>query len=135
MNEPGINSFDEFLLFYVAATVLVGAVWVILEADVLLGSTATALTRRRRQQPLLAVLTVLGVVHPACAAIAFDAARVDEDTPAGDVADLERLRRRAKVTALIGVGLLGLLCAPHLPIVSEIPAVESLAASIPWEPS
>ncbi len=133
MNEPGINSFDEFLLFYVAATLLIGAVWVILEADVLLGPTESAPNRRRRQRPILHVLAVLGSLHPACAAIAWDAARVEDDAPANVRTDAARVRRRAKTAAVIGLVLLALLCASHLPGVAELPGVDAAAGVIPWE--
>jgi hypothetical protein len=133
MNEPGINSFDEFLLLYLAVTVVVGAVWVILEAHVLLGPTGTAPDRRRRQRPVLHALTVLGVLHPACSVIAWDAARVEDGTAAVDATDAARMRRRARATTAVGLVALALLCAPHVPVLGGLPGVGAVGGAIPWE--
>ena len=133
MNDPGINSFEEFLFFYLAATMLIGAVWVMLEADVLLGATATAAHRRSRQQPILHLFCALGALHPACGILALDAARGEDDVPAEAAAVVERIRRRAKASTLIGIGVFALLCAPHVPVVGELAAIEPLVAAIPWE--
>jgi hypothetical protein len=133
MNEPGINSFEEFLLFYFAVTLVVGALWVVLEADVQLGPTDTEVQRRRRQRPVLHVLTALGVLHPACAVVAFDASRPEEDMSAVDAVDARRMRRRARTAMVVGTGLFALLCAPHLPILAELPAIGTLNEALPWE--
>ena len=133
MNEAGINSFEEFLLFYVAAGFVICCLWAILEAHVLLGPADAAADRRARQRSLSRVLAVSGVAHAAFALVAVDLNRAADVEPAVD----ERARRRALTEARIGVivgcALVLLLCVPHVPVLSEFPGVSTIERWIPWE--
>ena len=133
MNEPGINSFEEFLLFYVAASVVICCVWAILEAHVLLGPADAAAERRSRQRTLSRVLAMTGVVHAALALVAVDLNRAADVEPAVD----ERARRRALTEARMGVvagcAVVLLLCAPHVPVLSDFPGMSAIEQAIPWE--
>ena len=133
MNEPGINSFEEFLLFYLAAGFVICCLWAILEAHVLLGPADAAADRRSRQRTLSRVLALGGVVHAAFALVAVDLNRATDVEPAAD----ERARRRAMTEARIGVivggALVLLLCIPHVPMLSELPGVSAIERAIPWE--
>jgi len=133
MNESGINSFDEFLLFYLAFAFVIGALWAILEADLLLGPSAGARQRRLRHRTLSYVLAPLGVAHIAFALIAMDINRADELDQPGD----ETVRRRAawiaRVGTLAGIVVLVALWAPHVPAFSEFPGMTAVEQTIPWE--
>jgi len=133
MNEPGINSFEEFLLFYLAAGFVICCLWAALEAHVVLGPAATAADRRARQRTLTRVLAIGGIAHVALALVAVDLNRADDVEPATD----ERVRRRALAEARIGViagcGLVLLVCLPHVPVLSAFPGVSALEGVIPWE--
>jgi hypothetical protein len=133
MNEPGINSFEEFLLYYLAAGFVICCVWAILEAHVLLGPADTAADRRAQQRRLSRVLAIIGVAHAAFALVAVDLNRARDVEPATD----ERARRRALTEARIGVIVGGaavfLLCLPHVPVLSEFPGVSAIERAIPWE--
>ena len=133
MNEPGINSFEEFLLFYLAAGFVICCVWAALEAHVVLGSADTAADRRARQRTLSRILAIGGIAHAGLALVAVDLNRADDVEPATD----ERVRRRALAEARIGViagcGLVFLLCVPHVPVLSAFPGVSALEGVIPWE--
>lgn len=134
MTERGVNSFDEFLLYYVFAGFIIGALWGVLEAHILLGPIATAGDRRARQRRLTRFLAPLGIAHPAFALIAIDVNRREEDEPSGVH---EETRRRnlaeAKFFALAGGVLLAVCCAPHLPAVQSFPGIEAVERAIPWE--
>ena len=133
MNEPGINSFEEFLLFYVAAGFVICCLWAILEAHVLLGPAGDAANRRARQRTVSRVLAVGGLAHAAFALVAVDLNRATDVEPATD----ERARRRAlaeaRIGAIAGVVLVLLLCVPHLPMLSDLPGVSAIERAIPWE--
>jgi hypothetical protein len=135
MNELGINSFEEFLLFYLAAGVVIGALWVILEAHVLLSPIGAEAGRRARQQRLSRVLAAAGLLHVGFALVAMDLSRSDDIEPAVN----ERARRRASAQArwgaVAGVVVLAVLCTPHLPLPSELPGVAAIEQLVPWEPS
>ena len=139
MNERGINSFEEFLLFYLAAGLVVGALWVILEADVLLGPMRTLGERRLRQRRIARLLAPLGVLHPGFALISLDANRRDDavDGTGATEPSVEVRRRRAaseaRACAFAGVAVLFAICLPHLPGLSEFPAVDTFAEVLPWE--
>ena len=133
MNESGINSFEEFLLFYLAAGFVICCLWAILEAHVLLGPADVAASRRARQRTLSRVLAVGGVVHAALALVAVDLNRAADVEPAID----ERARRRALTEARIGVvvgcAVALLVCVPHVPVLSEFPGVSTVERLVPWE--
>ena len=133
MNESGINSFEEFLLFYFAAGFVICCLWAILEAHVLLGPADDAAGRRTRQRSLSRVLAIGGIAHAAFALVAVDLNRAGDVEPATD----ERARRRALTEARIGLlagcALALLLCVPHIPVFSALPGVSALERVIPWE--
>ena len=133
MNEPGINSLEEFLLFYLAAGFVICCLWAILEAHVLLGPADLAADRRARQRTLSRVLALGGIAHAAFALVAVDLNRAGDVEPATD----ERARRRALAEARIGVmaggALVLLLCIPHVPGLSELPGVAAIERLIPWD--
>jgi len=60
MNESGINSFDEFVLFYLFAGCIVGLLWAVFEADVVLGPISTYGRRHARRLRLTRWLAPLG---------------------------------------------------------------------------
>jgi len=133
MNEPGINSFEEFLLFYLAAGLVIGCLWASLEAHVLLGPADAAAARRARQRTLSRALAISGLAHAAFALVAVDLNRAADVEPAID----ERTRRRALVEARIGMlagcALVLLVCIPHVPVLSELPGLSAVERAIPWE--
>src|SRR4051812_857627 len=133
MNEPGINSFDEFLLFYLAATFVIGALWVILEADVVLGPVTGIAERRRRHRRISPVLAVLGVAHVAFALVAMDVTRADESDQPADEPARRRTAALARAGAIAGVVALALVCASHVPALSEVPGIAAVEQAIPWE--
>jgi hypothetical protein len=134
MNEGGINSFEEFLLFYLFAGFIISLLWTILEADVALGPVSEIAERRSRRLRITRVLAPLGVVHVAFALLAADAARRDADDVA---APTDRARGRAvrEATAFVLAGIVVLLAAasPHLPILQDAPGASALAEALPWE--
>ena len=117
MNESGINSFEEFLLLYLFAGLIIGALWVILEADVLLGPVDEAEARRRRRLRITRALAPLGVAHIGFALLAASAARRDPEDHLEEAVDGRC--RRATVEARIFL-VLGLVAV-------------GLAATIPWQ--
>lgn len=108
MNESGINSVEEFALFYLFVAFVIGALWVILEADVVLGSVHELAARREKRLRVSRVLAPLGALHIGFALIAWDAARRDPEAPPHP--DNERRRRRAALEARVCLGA-GLLVA------------------------
>ena len=108
MNQPGINSFEEFLLYYFFAGIIVGALWVILEADIVLGPVSGEPDRRATRLRLTRALAPLGIVHVGFALIAADAARAstDEDARAHD--DHARRRAAIEARAFLALGVLAL---------------------------
>jgi len=135
MNESGIDSFDEFVLFYLFAGCIVGLLWAVLEADVVLGPIDTYGRRHARRLRLTRWLAPLGVVHIAFALIALDATRAPSEVSIDSGA--RAVHRRAVIEAglslALGVVLLLLVTGPHLPVLQELPAVDALARSAPWE--
>ena len=133
MNESGINSFEEFLLFYLAAGFVIGCLWAILEAHVLLGPADAAADRRTRQRSLSRVLAIGGVAHAAFALVAVDLNRAGDVEPATD----ERARRRAQTEAriglIVGCAVLVLLALPHVPVLEAFPGVSAIERLVPWE--
>src|SRR3954451_2217746 len=110
MNEPGINSFDEFLLFYLAFAFVIGALWVILEADLLLGPSDTADERRQRHRRPSYGLLPPGLVHVAFALIAIDVNRADDlDAPSAEP-QRRRAAALARWSAVAGVVVFAALC-------------------------
>src|SRR4051794_2775547 len=128
-----MNSFDEFLMFYIAAGFVIGLLWAILEADIVLGPLDSLPKRRRRYQRLSPLLALLGVVHLAFALVAVDLTRADEsDRPSSEPAR-RRLAALARAGALGGTLMLALACAPHIPALDAMPGLTALEQAIPWE--
>ena len=100
MTESGINSFEEFLVFYLATGFLLGALWAVLESDVLIGPEAGIGTRRTRQLRIMRMLAPLGVVQPAFALIAMDASRRDDVMESADQRLRTRVAREARLCAV-----------------------------------
>ncbi len=132
MNESGINSFEEFVLFYAAVTLLIGALWVMLEADVLLAPVADWGRRRARQRPLLHLLVLLGALHPACSLVVMDACRRDP-LSSGEDGAAPTAARAARYTAVAGVAVFAVACAPHVPVLQDLPGVDGVVGVLPWE--
>ena len=133
MNESGINSFDEFLLFYVAAGFLIGLLWAIFEAHVFLGPVHGIAQRRRGLRRLSPTLALLGVAHLAFALVAIDLTRSDETDQPADEPSRRRSAGLARAGAVAGVASLALACAPHVPVLSELSGLTALEEAIPWE--
>jgi hypothetical protein len=102
MTESGINSFEEFLLFYLASAFTIGALWAVLEYDVLLGPEAGIGQRRTRQLRIMRALAPLGVLQPAFALIAMDASRNDDVGEAADERLRARVARESRLCAVVG---------------------------------
>ena len=75
MNESGINSFEELMLLYFFAGYVIGWLWAVLEAGVVLGPVAEYGQRHARRLRIARWLVPLGAVHVAFALIALDASR------------------------------------------------------------
>jgi hypothetical protein len=135
MNERGINSFEEFLLFYVFAGFIVVLLWAVLEADIVLGPVRETAERRARRLRISRVLAPLGVVHVGFALVAADAARSDPDDAADEPATRRRRRAAAEASAFLAVGIVVLLVASsaHLPLLQDVPGARILGEVIPWE--
>ncbi|HEX4819980.1 MAG TPA: hypothetical protein VFV00_07215 [Acidimicrobiales bacterium] len=133
MNESGINSFEEFLLFYIATGFVIGCVWAVLEAHVLLGPADAAADRRARQRALSRVFAIGGIAHAAFALVAVDLTRASDVEPATD----ERARRRAQTEArlglVVGCAVILLLSLPHIPVLGAFPGVSAIEGLAPWE--
>jgi hypothetical protein len=106
MNESGINSFEEFLLFYLATGFVIGALWAVLEYDVLGGPEAGIGQRRTRQLRITRMLAPLGVVQPAFALIAMDASRRDDVVALSDQRLRTRVAREARLWTAVGFAVL-----------------------------
>lgn len=135
MNESGINSFDEFVLCYLSAGFVVGLLWAVLEADVVLGPVAEDGRRRARRLRVTRWLAPLGIAHIAFALIALDASRAPSDEAAGGeaLASHKRAATEAWLSLALGLIVLVMATAPHLPVLQELPAVDALARRAPWE--
>jgi hypothetical protein len=134
MNERGINSFEEFLLVYLVAGFLIGGLWVVLEADIVLSSASGTAERRARRRRICRLLAPLGVVHVGFALLAADAARRDADDIADASTDGRRRRAAAEAATFLFAGMVVLLAAssPHLPMLHDAPGASTLAELIPW---
>jgi len=134
MNESGINSFDEFLLFYLFSGFVIGLLWGILEADIVLGPVTEIGARRRRRRRLTRALAPLGALHIGFALLAADAARSDPDD---EQASTEGHRRRAALEArmclVVGLAVLAVATLPHVPGFDDAPGMAALVDAIPWE--
>jgi hypothetical protein len=133
MNESGINSFDEFLLFYLSFGFLVGLLWGILEADIVLGPVNEIASRRRRRQRLTRALAPLGALHVGFALLAADAARREPDDEQATDGHRRRAALEARLCLGIGLAVLALAAAPHLPGFDDAPGMTALVDAIPWE--
>lgn len=135
MNERGINSFDEFLLFYVFAGFIALLVWAVLEADIVLGPVSQSARGRTRRLRLSRLLAPLGVVHVGFALLAADAARHDPDDILDAPAEARRRRAAREARAFLVVGLVVLLAvsSSHVPMLLDAPGASALADAIPWE--
>ena len=135
MNERGINSFEEFLLFYVFAGFIVVLLWAVLEADIVLGPVSETAERRARRLRISRLLAPLGVVHVSFALLAADAARPDPDDATDEPAIRQRRRATAEASAFLAVGIVLFLVASssHLPLLQDAPGVRILGEVIPWE--
>lgn len=104
MNESGINSLEEFLLFYLFAGFIVGSLWVILEADVTLSPIALVDARRRRARRIARALAPLGLVHVGFALLATDFAKSDVEEDPSEADDRSRRRARAEAWTFVVLG-------------------------------
>jgi hypothetical protein len=106
MTESGINSFEEFLLFYLATGFIIGALWAVLEYDVLIGPESDIGQRRTRQLRIVRLLAPLGIVQPAFALVAMDASRRDDVVESADQRLRARVARESRWCAVAGALLL-----------------------------
>lgn len=133
MNESGINSFEEFLLFYLAAGFVICCLWAALEAHVLLGPADAAADRRARQRALSRVLAIGGIAHAALALVAVDLNRTGDVEPAHDEPARRRALTEARIGVIVGAAVLLLVSLPHVPVLSALPGVSGVEGVIPWE--
>jgi hypothetical protein len=133
MNESGINSFEEFLLFYFFAGFIVLLLWGSLEADIALGPVAETDIRRRRRQRLTRVLAPLGVLHIAFALLAADAARAYPDGEQQAYGRQQRAALEARICLGLGLAVLTMAALPHVPGFENAPGLAALIETIPWE--
>jgi hypothetical protein len=99
-----LGSLDALLFSYLFCGFIAGLVWAALEADVVLGDTASLAdreaARRRRTRPLAA----LGVVHVAFALIALNAAHVRNHDDAAVTPTRAQLRAKFEAFAALIAG-------------------------------
>ena len=135
MNESGINSFEELMLFYFFAGYVIGLLWAVLEAGVVLAPVAEYGRRHARRLRLTRWLAPLGAVHIVFALIALDASRISgDDAVAREVSAVHRRpATEAALSLALGLVVLLLVAAPHLPVLQELPPVDALARRAPWE--
>lgn len=105
MNEPGINSIEELLLLYVFVGFIVGSLWGILEADVVLTSASEVPLRRDRARRIARVLAPLGIVHIGFALLAADIAKPDPDEELTASGEHRQRRARTEAGAFLVLGL------------------------------
>lgn len=109
MTESGINSFDEFLLFYLFAGFVVALLWAMLEADVVLGSVTDDRRRRERRLRVTRLLAPLGIAHVAFALVALDAARLPGDDPVDGTTRARHQRAATEAAVSLGLGVVVVL--------------------------
>lgn len=135
MSESGINSFDEFLLFYLFSGFVIALLWAVLEADVVLGPIGDFAGRHARRLRVTRWLAPLGIVHVAFALVAYDASRFPNDELVSSTVDQDRRRAAVEATVFLAVGavLFLLVAGPHLPVLQELPAADAISRRTPWE--
>jgi hypothetical protein len=109
MNERGINSLTEFLLFYAFGGLIIGALWAALEADVLLGNASKSTEARARRRRITRRLAPLGVLHVGFALLAMHASGVDPEGSDDEPVARRRAAREARVFLALGVVAVALL--------------------------
>jgi hypothetical protein len=134
MTESGINSFEEFLLFYAFFGFVLALVWGILEAGIVLSGVPVS-----EERSLLAArlrisrwMAPLGLLHIGFAVIAWDATRGRPDHD-GPVDGARRASIEARFCFGLSVAVLALLIAPHVDGVSAVPVVGDIGTRAPWE--
>lgn len=135
MDDSGINSFEEFLFFYFVAGFIIGLLWGVLEAHVLLGPFATTTRRHAWRLRLTRWLAPFGIAHVAFALVALAACQPPSDAPmVPEIASRAHCAaREARVFLVLGLVAVVLLASPHLPVLQDVPRLTVLGERAPWE--